>query len=189
MAFPAVILLPKTLDRRDTATLQFVLTHEWVHVRRWDALIKLLFANGAGAALVQSAGLAALLLGNRDLELSCDAAVVRRGGAGVPGRLCAGLAGIGGKEKRASPLLQPLEPQLFGRRVKSIMQYKRASAVAVFLAMLLVVGITSAFALRPETTAQIQLHEPAAPENSVSGEAALGETQDGYTVASQLARR
>lgn len=143
--FRPVILLPKTLDRRDTATLQFVLTHEWVHVWRWDALMKLLFA----------AALALLAL----------------------------------EEKRSGllPCFSRLSRNFLEERVKSIMQYRRSSAVAVFLAMLLVVGITSAFALRPETTAQIQLHEPAAPENSVSGETALGETPDGYTVASQWA--
>ena len=185
--FRPVILLPKTLDRRDTATLQFVLTHEWVHVWRWDAMIKLLFA--AVLALHWFNPMVWLLywLGNRDLEFSCDAAVVRRMGREY--RAAYALALLALEEKRSGllPCFSRLSRNFLEERVKSIMQYKRASAVAVFLAMLLVVGITSAFALRPETTAQIQLHEPAAPENSVSGEAALGETQDGYTVASQWA--
>ena len=185
--FRPVILLPETLDRRDTATLQFVLTHEWVHVWRWDALMKLLFA--AALALHWFNPLVWLLywLGNRDLELSCDVAVVRR--VGREYRAAYALALLALEEKRSGllPCFSRLSRNFLEERVKSIMQYRRASAVAVFLAMLLVVGITSAFALRPETTAQIQLHEPAAPENSVSGEVALGETQDGYTVASQWA--
>ncbi len=185
--FHPVILLPKTLDRGDTATLQFVLTHEWVHVRRCDALIKLLFA--AVLALHWFNPLVWLLywLGNRDLELSCDAAVVRR--VGREYRAAYALALLELEEKRSGllPCFSRLSRNFLEERVKSIMQYRRSSAVAVFLAMLLVVGITSAFALRPETTAQIQLHEPAAPENSVSGETALGETPDGYTVASQWA--
>lgn len=185
--FRPVILLPKTLDRRDTATLQFVLTHEWVHVRRWDSLIKLLFATALALHWFNPLVWLLYWLGNRDLELSCDAAVVRR--VGREYRAAYALALLALEEKRSGllPCFSRLSRNFLEERVKSIMQYKRASAVAVFLAMLLVVGITSAFALRPETTAQIQLHEPAAPENSVSGEAALGETQDGYTVASQLA--
>ena len=185
--FRPVILLPKTLDRRDTATLQFVLTHEWVHVRRWDALIKLLFATALALHWFNPLVWLLYWLGNRNLELSCDAAVVRR--VGREYRAAYALALLALEEKRSGllPCFSRLSRNFLEERVKSIMQYKRASAVAVFLAMLLVVGITSAFALRPETTAQIQLHEPAAPENSVSGEAALGETQDGYTVASQLA--
>ena len=185
--FRPVILLPKTLNRRDTATLQFVLTHEWVHVRRWDALIKLLFA--AALALHWFNPLVWLLywLGNRDLELSCDAAVVRR--IGREYRAAYALALLALEEKRSGllPCFSRLSRNFLEERVKSIMQYKRASVVAVFLAMLLVVGITSAFALRPEATAQIQLQEPAAPEDSVSSETALGETPDGYTVASQWA--
>lgn len=39
-----VILLPKKLDRNDQAALKYVLTHEYVHIRRFDAIIKLLFA-------------------------------------------------------------------------------------------------------------------------------------------------
>lgn len=185
--FHPVLLLPKTLDRGDTATLQFVLTHEWVHIRRWDALVKLLFA--AVLALHWFNPLVWLLywLGNRDLELACDAGVVRR--VGREYRAAYALALLALEEKRSGllPCFSRLSRNFLEERVKSIMQYKRASAVAVFLAMLLVVGITSAFALRPETTAQIQLHEPAAPEDSVSSETALGETPDGYAVASQWA--
>lgn len=39
-----VILLPKTLDRSDVSRLAFVLTHEMAHIRRFDALSKLLLA-------------------------------------------------------------------------------------------------------------------------------------------------
>lgn len=37
-----VILLPKKTDWRDEATLQYVLEHEFVHIRRFDAVTKLL---------------------------------------------------------------------------------------------------------------------------------------------------
>ena len=39
-----VILLPKKLDRNDHAALQYILTHEYVHIRRFDAITKMLFA-------------------------------------------------------------------------------------------------------------------------------------------------
>ena len=37
-----MILLPKKTDWRDEATLQYVLEHEFVHIRRFDAVTKLL---------------------------------------------------------------------------------------------------------------------------------------------------
>ena len=39
-----VILLPKKLDRNDQVALKYVLTHEYVHIRRFDAITKILFA-------------------------------------------------------------------------------------------------------------------------------------------------
>lgn len=185
--FRPVILLPKNLDRRDAATLQFVLTHEWVHIRRWDALVKLLFA--AALALHWFNPLVWLLywLGNRDLELSCDACVVRQVGRDY--RAAYALALLELEEKRSGllPCFSRFNRNFLEERVKSIMQYKRASAVTAFLAMLLVVGVTSAFALRPEATAQIQLHEPAETEAGVTGKTALAEQPDGYAVAAQWA--
>ena len=39
-----VILLPKKLDRNDQVALKYVLTHEYVHIWRFDAITKILFA-------------------------------------------------------------------------------------------------------------------------------------------------
>lgn len=184
--FP-VILLPKALDRRDTATLQFVLTHEWVHIRRWDALVKLLFA--ATLALHWFNPLAWLLywLGNRDLELSCDADVIRW--VGWEYRAAYALALLELEEKRSGllPCFSRFSKDFLEERVKSIMQFKRVSAVTAFLAMLLVVGITSAFAFRPETTAQIQLNDSVEMDESISGKSNVEQNRDYYPVVTQWA--
>ncbi|MFQ7454207.1 MAG: M56 family metallopeptidase [Flavonifractor plautii] len=76
-----VILLPKTLDRSDVSRLAFVLTHEMAHIRRFDALSKLLLAAAACLHWFNPLVWVMLVLANRDLELSCDAAVVRLYGA------------------------------------------------------------------------------------------------------------
>ena len=61
--------------------LAFVLTHEMAHIRRFDALSKLLLAAAACLHWFNPLVWVMLVLANRDLELSCDAAVVRLYGA------------------------------------------------------------------------------------------------------------
>ena len=65
----------------DVSRLAFVLTHEMAHIRRFDALSKLLLAVAACLHWFNPLVWVMLVLANRDLELSCDAAVVRLYGA------------------------------------------------------------------------------------------------------------
>lgn len=71
-----VILLPREVAPED---LEYVLEHELVHIRRFDGLYKLLL--NAAFCLHWFNPLVWLMvwLANRDLELSCDEAVVGRG--------------------------------------------------------------------------------------------------------------
>ena len=72
-----VILLPKKLDRNDQAALQYVLTHEYVHIRRFDAITKILFAAVLCIHWFNPFVWVMYVLANRDIELSCDAWVIR----------------------------------------------------------------------------------------------------------------
>ena len=72
-----VILLPKKLDRNDQAALKYVLTHEYVHIRRFDAITKILFAAVLCIHWFNPLVWVMYVLANRDIELSCDAWVIR----------------------------------------------------------------------------------------------------------------
>ena len=72
-----VILLPKTLDRSDVSRLAFVLTHEMAHIRRFDALSKLLLAAAACLHWFNPLVWWMAREAGRTLELCCDARVVR----------------------------------------------------------------------------------------------------------------
>ena len=84
-----VALLDVEPQRRDGAVplvaltaLRYVLEHEFVHIRRFDALWKLLLLAAACAHWFNPLVWVMYVLANRDLELSCDETVVRRfGGA------------------------------------------------------------------------------------------------------------
>ena len=73
-----VILLPKGMDREDETALNHILTHEQVHIRRLDGVTKLVLAAALCVHWFNPAVWLLYVLANRDLELACDEAVVRR---------------------------------------------------------------------------------------------------------------
>ena len=75
--FRPVILLPKSLDRNGGERLSFVLAHELVHVRRWDALSKCFLCAAVCVHWFNPLVWVMLLLAGRDLEVSCDQKVVQ----------------------------------------------------------------------------------------------------------------
>ena len=61
--------------------MAYVLEHELVHIRRLDALWKPLLALTACVHWFNPLAWAMYVLANRDMELRCDEAVIRRFGA------------------------------------------------------------------------------------------------------------
>ena len=76
-----VILMPKKTDWNDETALQYVLEHEFVHIRRFDAVSKLLLIAAACVHWFNPLVWVMYVLANRDMELSCDESVVRRFGS------------------------------------------------------------------------------------------------------------
>lgn len=74
--FRPVILLPKGMERGDGAALTYILTHELVHIRRFDAVTKLVFAAALCVHWFNPLVWVMYVLASRDLELSCDERVM-----------------------------------------------------------------------------------------------------------------
>lgn len=141
--FRPVFLLPKEMDWGNEAALIHILTHEYVHIRCLDSCAKLVFAGALCVHWWNPAVWLMVILANRDLELACDAAVVRqlRDPAGYARTL------LRMEEVRTGLILQfaqsPIE-----ERVKAMMKLKSGpiSALAAACGVLLVVCVTTAFA-------------------------------------------
>jgi len=135
-----VILLPKKLDRRDETATRYVLTHEYVHVRHFDAVIKILFAAVLCLHWFNPLVWVMYILGNRDMELSCDACVIRI--IGERERSSYALALISMEEARCScsSLYSHFSKNAITERIEAIMKFKKASALMIALALVLTVG-------------------------------------------------
>ena len=141
-----VILLPKKLDRNDQVALKYVLTHEYVHIRRFDAITKILFAAVLCIHWFNPLVWVMYVLANRDIELSCDAWVIRM--MGEKNRSSYALMLIKMEEKRSgmSALYSHFGKNAISERIEAIMKFKKTSILACTLALALIAGATTAFA-------------------------------------------
>ena len=141
-----VILLPKKLDRNDQVALKYVLTHEYVHIRRFDAITKILFAAVLCIHWFNPLVWVMYVLANRDMELSCDAWVIRM--MGEKNRSSYALMLIKMEEKRSgmSALYSHFGKNAISERIEAIMKFKKTSILACTLALALIAGATTAFA-------------------------------------------
>lgn len=141
-----VILLPKKTDWQDKITLQYVLEHEFVHIRRFDAVTKLLLMAAVCVHWFNPFAWGMYILANRDLELACDEAVLRRFGRDARADYARALIRMEETRNGFAPLCSSFSGNAMEERIVAIMKTGKTTIVSVLLAGALVVGTTTAFA-------------------------------------------
>lgn len=150
--FRPVILLPKGMECGGGAALSCVLTHELVHVRRFDAVAKLAFAAALCVHWFNPLVWAMYALASRDLELSCDERVMGILGGREKASYALALISLEETRSRRLSLYNHFGKIAIEERIEAIMKYKKASVWAVALAVALVIGATTAFAAATDGT-------------------------------------
>ena len=144
--FRPKIYLPDGLSPNEQ---EYVLQHEKTHIQRFDYLIKL------SAFLIVSihwfnpfAWLAFALM-NRDMEMSCDEAVIRSRGTTVRKEYSTTLLAMA----TGRNLLRPA-PLAFGEgnikmRIKNVLSYKKPTMWIIIVSVLIVAGISIGLFMNP----------------------------------------
>ncbi|MDR0197594.1 MAG: M56 family metallopeptidase, partial [Oscillospiraceae bacterium] len=146
-----VILLPKNTDWRDEPRLRYVLAHEITHIRRFDILLKWLLAAAVCVHWFNPLVWVMYILANRDIELSCDEAVVRTFGETAKSAYALTLIGLEERKSGFSPLCNNFAKNAIEERIESIMKIKKKTfagmAAAGVLTLSLALGMlaTSAY--------------------------------------------
>ncbi len=78
--FRPVILMPKKTDWKNEKQLQYVLSHEYVHIYRYDTVTKLIVTLALCIHWFNPFVWVMYILFNRDIELACDESVIRQFG-------------------------------------------------------------------------------------------------------------
>ena len=141
-----VILMPKETDWDDEASLQFVLEHEFVHIRRLDTAAKLLLITAVCVHWFNPAVWAMYALANRDIELSCDEAVIRRFGHDARASYARVLIRMEEVQSGLTPLCNHFSKNVIEERITAIMKTKKITVISLLLAAVLVAGTVTVFA-------------------------------------------
>lgn len=159
--FRPVILMPTQTDWTDTKKLQYVLTHEYVHIRRFDGVTKFILTVALCVHWFNPLVWTMYILANRDIELSCDEKVVRIFGETVKSAYALALISMEEKKSGITPLCNNFSKNAIEERIEAIMKTKRTTLLAIFLACFIVLGTASAFA-----TSAIASNDKEMPFNS-----------------------
>ena len=151
------ILLPNQTLEEHPKTLTYILTHEYVHIRRFDCVSKLLLSAALCLHWFNPLVWVMYVLANRDLELSCDEMVLRL--LGIENRSAYAMALLEMEEKRSGfgALYSAFGKNAIEERIGAIMKMKKRSLLSAVMAVVLVFTLTACLATSPveeETSAQ-----------------------------------
>lgn len=122
--FRPVILVPADMDWWNTRTAEYVLYHEYVHIRRLDALTKVLAALALCLHWFNPLVWVFYFLFNRDLELACDERVIRHFGRDRRADYALTLLNLEERRVSPTPLHSFFAKNATEERIRAIMKTK-----------------------------------------------------------------
>lgn len=141
-----VILMPKKTDWKNESALQYVLEHEFVHIRRFDTIKKLLLIIAVCVHWFNPLVWAMYILANRDIELSCDEAVVHQFGNNTRATYAKILISMEETRSGFTPLCNNFSKNAIEERITAIMKIKKTTILSLVVAVALVIGTVTVFA-------------------------------------------
>ena len=144
--FRPVILLPKKMDWKNEKQLQYVLSHEYVHICRYDTVTKLVAALALCIHWFNPFVWVMYLLFNRDIELACDESVIRQLGEKSKSAYSLMLIDMEAAKSGLLPFCNSFSKNAIEERITAVMKTKKTSLFAICIAAVLIVGVTTAFA-------------------------------------------
>lgn len=140
------IVMPRHMLALDQERLQHILTHEIVHIRRYDNLWKLLSAAAVCIHWFNPAVWLMYVLFARDLEIACDEQVLSAYGAKGRKEYAATLLTLAQIQKGTTLFCSGFLENPVKERIVAIMNYKKITGAGILCAALLVAGATTVFA-------------------------------------------
>lgn len=168
--FYPVILLPKCFNWKSNSQLQYVLMHEYIHIKRFDVIAKFLLVAVLCIHWFNPFVWIMYILANQDLELCCDETVVRTFGETMKSHYALTLINM---EERRSNFRNGLvsfynnnySKNAIQERIVAIMKIRKKSKLGIVAAAVLISITAIVF-----TTA-------AKPDNKIIGSIATQDTQ------------
>lgn len=133
-------------DFNGTKQLEYVLLHEYVHIRRFDSLLKLICVAVLCLHWFNPAVWLMYFLFNRDIELICDECTVKRLGIGSKTEYARMLIDLEEKKAGLTPLCSGFGKNSVKERIISVMKTKKITVLAIIAAVALTAIVAAVFA-------------------------------------------
>ena len=144
--FRPVILMPKKTDWKNEKQLQYVLSHEYVHIYRYDTVTKLIATLALCIHWFNPFVWVMYILFNRDIELACDESVIRQFGEKSKSAYSLMLINMEATKSGLLPFCNNFSKNAIEERITAVMKIKKTSLLAICIAAILIVGVTTTFA-------------------------------------------
>ncbi len=138
------ILLPEYMIKGDQDRLLYILTHEYMHIRHFDLLLKILLTSILCVYWFHPLVWVMYFLINRDIELSCDESVIQR--LGNKAQYAKMLISMARCRSTAPALFANFGKHYMKERIKSIMKLRKSSIFIIVLSVAILAVFTTAFA-------------------------------------------
>lgn len=143
--FHPTILLPENIDTEKSERLTYILTHEMIHIKRFDMVRKMAAALVLSIHWFNPVVWVMFALYNRDIELACDEAVVRKNNADCRSDYAMALIGME-EERRKYSLFSHFSKNAAEERIVAIMKTKKTTLCAGIITTVLICGVPAVFA-------------------------------------------
>lgn len=144
--FHPVILMPQKTDWERKEQLQYILIHEFIHIRQFDAVIKLLLTITVCMHWLNPFVWLMYIIANRDIELSCDEAVMKYFGEELKASYAYTLIAMEERKSSLTAIGNYFSKNPAKERITAIMKYKKSSMIIRSFAVIFVIFISLLFA-------------------------------------------
>jgi len=152
--FRPVILMPKGTDWENRQQLKYVLLHEYIHICRFDMVVKLFAVIALCIHWFNPFVWLMYLLFNRDIELACDECVVRRLGEALRSAYARTLIGMEEKKSGITPLYNNFSKNAIEERIRAIMKTEKITRGILLVSVIVVISIVVLFATSAESVSR-----------------------------------
>lgn len=140
------IYLPSSLQEKET---DYIILHERTHIRRGDHIIRMLSFLTLAVYWFHPMIWAAYYLSGKDMEMSCDEAVMRKMGEDIRADYATSLLNLA-----TGRLFSSGTPLAFGEgdtktRIKNVMRWRKPNRVAVGIALAVIMAAAVVFGTDP----------------------------------------
>lgn len=186
--FRPVILLPKESLKQPPSTLNFILTHEWVHIRRFDCVTKILLTAALCIHWMNPLVWVMYLLFNRDIELSCDETVLHLLGRNRRSDYALALIDMEEQKGGFASFASGFGRNAIEERIRAIMKMKKASIITILAAVVVVACVSILFATSAKNN-PIDTELPSSESETVSDKILTDDDQTKQEVSVKTSKK